>query len=104
MIESIQSIESLQGLKSIATDNLKTTQSNDTLFTNSLEAAKKLLEATNEAEAMTTQLTYDFMTGANDNIHSLLIAQEKASILLQFTMQVRNKVLEAYQEIMRISV
>ncbi|OON97985.1 MAG: hypothetical protein ATN36_00180 [Epulopiscium sp. Nele67-Bin005] len=76
----------------------------DTTFKVSFEAAKELLAVTNAAEETTTQLTYDFMTGKNDNIHELMIAQEKSSILLQFTMQVRNKIVEAYDEIMRIPV
>ncbi|HHT03926.1 MAG TPA: flagellar hook-basal body complex protein FliE, partial [Bacteroidales bacterium] len=32
----------------------------------------------------------------------VLIAQEKANILLQFTIQVRNKAIESYKEIMRM--
>lgn len=44
------------------------------------------------------------MTGKNDNVHSLMIAQEKSSILLQFTMQVRNQLMDAYKEIMRLPV
>lgn len=76
----------------------------DRLFTESFERAKLLLEATTQAEQVTTQLTYDFITGKDDNIHNLMIAQEKSSILLQFTTQVRNNLLEAYREIMRIPV
>ena len=116
MIESISSIDalsSLSGLSSVTQlsrlSGLKnseetTNYTSSALFTEALEAAKSLLQATNEAEMVTSELTYDFMTGANDNIHNLLIAQEKSSILLYFTMQTRNKVLEAYQEIMRITV
>ena len=33
-----------------------------------------------------------------------MIDAEKADITLQFTIQVRNKVLEAYQEIMRMQI
>ena len=33
-----------------------------------------------------------------------MIASQKASITLNATMEVRNKVIEAYQEIMRMSV
>lgn len=77
---------------------------NDDVFTAALDAAKELVRSTNEADKKVTELTYDFMTGKNENIHGLMVAQEKSSILLQFTMQVRNNVLEAYREIMRIPV
>ena len=80
------------------------TRINDDVFTGALNAAKELIQVTNEADKEVTALTYDFMTGKNENIHGLMIAQEKSSILLQFTMQVRNNVLEAYKEIMRLPV
>ena len=38
------------------------------------------------------------------SIHDAIIALEKASISFRTMMQVRNKVVEAYQEIMRMSV
>ena len=49
------------------------------------------------------QLTEDFAMGKNNNIHEVMIASEKAGISLKFLMQVRNKLLDAYQEIMRMS-
>lgn len=99
-------IDSLQGINtnlSQVSQKLETI-TDDSIFKGALESAQKLLETVATKEAETTQLSYDFMTGKNDNIHDLLIAQEKSSILLQFTMQVRNQVVQAYQEIMRISV
>ncbi|ONI47327.1 hypothetical protein AN644_00690 [Candidatus Epulonipiscium fishelsonii] len=76
----------------------------DSSFKLSLDAAKELLNSTIDAEKETEKLTFEFMTGQNDNVHELMIAQEKSSILLQFTMQVRNGVMTAYQEIMKIPV
>lgn len=46
----------------------------------------------------------DFVAGGATELHDVLIAMEKASLGLQLTMQVRNKVVEAYQEIMRMQV
>jgi len=34
----------------------------------------------------------------------MLIAGEKASLNLQLTVQIRNKIIEAYQEIMRMQI
>ena len=104
MIQSITGIDALYQLESLKSKSDTEQLTSGTLFTEVLESAKSLLQATKEAEGVSSQLTYDFMTGANDNIHNLLIAAEKSSILLYYTMQTRNKVLEAYQEIMRISV
>lgn len=46
----------------------------------------------------------DFALGKTDNIHEVMIASEKADIALQFAMQIRNKILDAYNEIMRMQV
>lgn len=42
--------------------------------------------------------------GVAKDLHSVVIASEKASVALQLTLQIRNKALEAYQEIMRMQV
>ena len=45
-----------------------------------------------------------FASGGNIDIHSVMIASEKANLAMQLTMQLRNKVLQAYQEIQNIRV
>lgn len=42
--------------------------------------------------------------GELDNLHDLTIASEKADVALQFTLGIRNKVVDAYKEIMRIQI
>ncbi len=49
-------------------------------------------------------ITEDFIAGKTDSIHSVLIAAEKASISLEMVVEVRNKVLDAYNEIMRMQI
>ncbi len=46
----------------------------------------------------------DLASGNNVDIHKTMIAMEKASISFKLMMQVRNKVIAAYQEIMRTQV
>jgi flagellar hook-basal body complex protein FliE len=43
-------------------------------------------------------------TGEIRDVAEVIIASEKATLALQLTVQVRNKVLEAYQEMMRMPV
>lgn len=50
------------------------------------------------------KIANDFAVGNTDNIHEVLIAGEKADIALQLTMQIRNKLLDAYNEIMRMQI
>jgi flagellar hook-basal body complex protein FliE len=44
-----------------------------------------------------------FAAGELD-VHEVMIAVEKASVAMQLTIQLRNKVMEAYQEVMRMQV
>jgi flagellar hook-basal body complex protein FliE len=50
------------------------------------------------------QLNNQFVQGKLSDVHQLMIASEKATLGLQLAVQVRNKVVEAYQEIMRMQV
>ncbi len=46
----------------------------------------------------------DLAAGRIEDVSEVMIAAEKASVALQLTVQVRNKVVEAYQEIMRMQM
>lgn len=50
------------------------------------------------------ELTQDFALGKNVELHQVVIAMEQASLALQLTIQVRNKIIEAYQEVSRMQV
>lgn len=43
-------------------------------------------------------------TGRTDNVADVMIATEKADIALKLMVQVRNKIIDAYQEIMKMQV
>ena len=49
-------------------------------------------------------MSIDFALGKVDSVHDVMIAQEKASIALQYTVQLRDSVLDAYNQIMRMQV
>ncbi|HZG57894.1 flagellar hook-basal body complex protein FliE [Paenibacillus sp.] len=59
------------------------------------------LQAVDNQEKQVRVLNEQFVTGQISDVHTLMIASEKAQLGLQLTVQVRNKVIEAYQEIMR---
>ena len=46
----------------------------------------------------------DLTTGNRSDIHQTMIATEKASIAFELMMQVRNKIITAYETVMRTSV
>ena len=67
-------------------------QSFDSMFNSAISA----LDATS---AKASQNTTDLITGDLDNIHSLMIDMSEAQLTLQTAVQVRNKCIEAYNEI-----
>lgn len=75
------------------------------------EAGKKFanflnnaIESVNSQQIQSDTLTEKLITGQNVDLHEVMIASQKASITLNATMEVRNKVIDAYQEIMRMSI
>jgi len=62
------------------------------------------LDSVNNLQLQSADLKKELATGGDVELHDVMIASEKAGISLNLTMQVRNKLLEAYQEIMRMSV
>lgn len=70
-------------------------------FANSLKDA---ISKVNDQQIQSDTMTEKLINGGNVDLHEVMIASQKASITLNATMEVRNKVIEAYQEIMRMSV
>lgn len=64
------------------------------------DAIKQVNDAQVEADAKTEQL----VNNEDVDLHEVMIAAEKASLSLQITLEVRNKVVEAYQEMMRMQL
>ena len=58
-------------------------------------AENQIQEANQKSEA--------FAVGKEYNLHEIMIASEKADLSFRFLLQIRNKLLDAYQEIMRMT-
>lgn len=64
----------------------------------------ELVSKVNDMSVQSDQAIQKLATGENRNLHETMIAVEKASVSFLFMSQVRNKALEAYQEVMRMQV
>ncbi|MBC7218352.1 MAG: flagellar hook-basal body complex protein FliE [Candidatus Caldatribacterium sp.] len=62
------------------------------------------LEEVNELQKEADQAVLEVALGKEENLHRAIIALERANLALGLAVQVRNKVIEAYQEIMRMQV
>ena len=65
---------------------------------------KDAVNSVNTAQKESDFKMQELATGKSQNIHETMIAAEKADIALRLMVQVRNKMIEAYQEMMRMQV
>lgn len=64
-----------------------------------------LRNAVEQVEQMSTDAqgqVKDLLAGDRADVHNVMIAVQKADVAFQFMMQVRNKIVNAYQEIERM--
>ncbi len=65
---------------------------------------KDSINEINKSQFDSDQMTAKLASGQNVDLSQVMIAQQKANITLQAAVEVRNKVIDAYQEIMRMQV
>ena len=56
------------------------------------------------AQNQSNQAIEKLQTGESRNIHEVMIAMEKAGISMRLMVNMRNKIVEAYQEVMRMQI
>ena len=70
-------------------------------FGNILQGAIDQVEG---ASKNANQSVQQFLSGDGEDLHSTVLAVQRASLEFDMLMQVRNKVISAYQEIMRMQM
>ena len=89
----------------------QTDQTNQTDATNAsssfgsiFQAYLDLFNQTNDLQTQSQNLQLDYAAGKTDDMLSVMLAQEKAYASLNFTTQVTSRIINAYQEIMRMQM
>ena len=77
---------------------------NSTAFQQLLTSAMNMLEETDSLQKDAEQAAINYELGYSDDSHSLAVAQQKANIALTYTVAIRDKVVDAYKEIMQMSM
>lgn len=67
------------------------------------DTLERLVESTESANKDANIAVIDMVAGRGD-VHDAMLAMQRADLTLQLTVQVRNKLVQAYQEIMRTPV
>ncbi|MDN5325482.1 MAG: flagellar hook-basal body complex protein FliE [Moorella sp. (in: firmicutes)] len=62
------------------------------------------LDELNNLQQQADALTRGYFAGKVEDVHQVILALEEANLSLQLAMQVRNKAVEAYQEISRMQI
>ncbi len=62
------------------------------------------LQEVNNLQSRADDMSAKLVLGQDVDVHDAVVATEEASLAFQYTMQVRNKLIEAYQEVMRMQV
>lgn len=65
------------------------------------ELLKKKLDAVNGDQIKAEDTTQKFIEGDEDDIHKVMLDTEEAKMSLELAVQIRNKFVEAYQELSR---
>ncbi len=81
-----------------------TLSADGTMFESLLDTAMNNIKTTNSYLSDAENEELKFALGETENTHDLTIALQKASVALQYTVAVRDKVLEAYKEIMNMQI
>ena len=68
------------------------------------ETLRGALDGVNSAQANASALTEGYERGEVTDIAKVMLARQEAGVAFEATMQVRNKLLSAYQDIMRMGV
>ena len=68
------------------------------------EMLKNAVAETNKVQLEADQAMEKLHTGEAENLHEVMVTMEKADISMRVLVQMRNKVVDAYQEIMRMQV
>lgn len=96
--------------------NPATARGTDNLLTKGLGASESTGSATfrdllekslgevNDLQSVAEEKINKFATGEVSDVKDVMVAVEEANLAFQFTLQIRNKIVEAYQEISRLQV
>lgn len=68
------------------------------------ELLGQAIQEVNELQQTSDGQIEKILSGDIKDVHSAMIAMQKADLSFQMVMQVRNKLVEAYQEVMRMQV
>ncbi|GAX60050.1 flagellar hook-basal body complex protein FliE 1 [Candidatus Scalindua japonica] len=68
------------------------------------ETISNYVTEVNDLQVKAGESIENFATGKVENVHEVMIAMSKAEVSFKFMMETRNKLVDAYKEVMRMQV
>ncbi|OBQ51847.1 flagellar hook-basal body complex protein FliE [Halodesulfovibrio spirochaetisodalis] len=94
-----------EALKSFASGThkvQKSAASEEKVTSSFMETVEASVKKVNEMQQNKAAMVESFASGEQQNVHELMISLQKASVAMNLTSAVRNKVLNAYNEISKM--
>jgi flagellar hook-basal body complex protein FliE len=100
-------ISSISGISTNLYDTISSginaTESDDS-FSSVLASMMSAVSETNDLQNEAESAEIQFALGETSNTHDLLVATTKAEVALQYTVAVRDKLVDGYKELMQMSI
>lgn len=106
-IDAVKGIRGLSAVDGIALPGFSSEKDgkvDGTLFDSFLNSAIDNIKTTNKYLSDAEDEKVKFALGETENTHDLTIALQKASTALQYTVTVRDRLLDVYKEIMQMQI
>lgn len=100
MTVNIQALQMMQPT-TLASASKTSVGESQAFFSNNL---KNAIEQLNESQIASEQKTTALVNGEIDDLHDVMITAQKANLTINMAVEVQSKVIDAYNEIMRMQV
>ena len=98
-------LQQLQAASALASGAKKQSGTDEIASVNFSEKLKAAVDQVNNAQQTADKLSMQFVSDqSNVDLHEVMISLQKANVSFQSMIQVRNKLVTAYQEIMNMQV
>ena len=76
----------------------------DKKSSNFLDTLKEKLSEVNDKQVEAENLTQKFIKGEEEDVHKVMLSTEEAKMSLELAVQIRNKIIDAYEEFNRMQI
>lgn len=68
------------------------------------DTLSKFVQSVNDLQSKAADAETSFLKGEITDVHQVMIAVEEASVAFELLMEIRNKLLDSYQQVVRMSI